>query len=586
MSIQLVDGRTALLVPFRLPAGRTRTDWAAGLLARRMPGGGDGEGTPMWTLCPDRPMEVLDLFPEFHDSLLAAHWSGAADSVDPEKGSIALKLDERLVERYTHAEIVTNNNEYEITLSGVDIVVGSHGVGVLVLRIDYGSHGDPRMAIRTLIAARHLHSEGGVCGWVFKREHGTLPQGRVPETDDEQGWLDTVGEFAGEVRSALHDGMPAGKPLEPVRLGTLANWLLLGAHEKPVELDPVAHGAAIRAGKDLPAQARIELTRFARHQSAFVLEGELSPEVQTRLLYHLGRAYKDDYLVPSESDALDVVLRPRRNRIIGVSREGAASISWMESGANEVLEVYQWPAKFLDFYLYLHIHVLSERIALSNCAYELARGAEKLGVLRTMPGNSEQAAMQMQELAGRVSRAFLRATGSDTGGSSEYQHFYRGLRQVHDSARVVDEVRQRLADLDSLGGGWSRAGETLLAHERFLEAFEMDREERRLDRQERQRDRKERDVERTVLEREPAEREGAMSRMVAMAGFFLIVFSLLHMIELLFPQFMRMVTREPVFGMTTLFIVGYLAWRVTRRMLPGLRRPAPSRDEPEPERAT
>ena len=151
-------------------------------------------------------------------------------------------------------------------------------------------------------------------------------------------------------------------------------WKIFGDNAK-------AALAAIRAGKDLPAQARIELTRFARHQSAFVLEGELSPEVQTRLLYHLGRAYKDDYLVPSESDALDVVLRPRRNRIIGVSREGAASISWMESGANEVLEVYQWPAKFLDFYLYLHIHVLSERIALSNCAYELARGAEKLGVL-------------------------------------------------------------------------------------------------------------------------------------------------------------------------------------------------------------
>ena len=385
MSIQLVDGRTALLIPFHLPEGMSRRRWAAGLLSRRQPVDSTGKpDAPMWHVSHDRPVEVLDLLPEFRDALLSTQWDGGAQGDDPGKGSICLKLDEEFVERYAACEVVTNNSEHELSLSGAEVFVHSHGVGVLVLRVDYGSHGDPRVAIRTLIAARHLHSEGGVRGWVFKKHHGALPQGQVAAGSND--WLDTMAGFSGELRAAMHDAVQTGEPLEPVRLGSFANWLLLVDGEAPEQLDPVVHGEAVRAGRALPPQSRIDLTRFAKHQSAFVLEGEPTPEVQTRLLFHLARAYKDDYLVPPEADEVDVVLRPRRNRVIGVTREGAASISWLEPGANEVLEVYQWPAKFLDFYLALHVHVLGERKALSESAYQLARGAEELGLLRLEPG--------------------------------------------------------------------------------------------------------------------------------------------------------------------------------------------------------
>jgi len=592
MSIQLVDGRTALLIPFRLPEGWSRKRWAAGLLARRLPIATPGAtAAPMWRLSHERAAEVLDLFPSFQDALLSSHWNGEADGADGDNGSIVLKLDPGLVERYAACEVVTNNSEHELSLAGVEVVVYPHRVGVLVLRVDYGSHGDPRVAIRTLIAARHLHSEGGVRGWVFKRHHGALPHGQL-KAEGHAEWAENVKRFAGEIRRALHDGVPAGEPLEPVRLGTLANWLLLTDGEAPERLDPVVHGEAVRAGQRLPSQARIDLTRFARHQSAFVLEGEPSTDVQTRLLYHLGRAYKDDYLVPHEADQLDVVLRPRRNRVVGISREGAASISWLEPSANEVLEVYQWPAKFLDFYLALHVHVLAERIALSSCAYELARGAEQLGTARAEGSTSSSAAAgTVEQLMSRVSATFLRATGNDTGGASEYQHFYRGLRQVHDSERVMEEVRQRLADMEVFGGGWTRAGETLLAHERFLEAFELDREERRLEREERKRDRALRDQERPVglssREREAtmsgglADRDPSMHRLVSLVAFFTIVFATLQVLGMVFPAYMRSVREDVVLGMSTLFIVAYLAWRLTRRVFPRLRRAAKPAAETE-----
>ena len=77
MSIQLVDGRTALLIPFRLPENQSRTRWAAGLLARVLPArDSGGDAIPMWSISEERPVEVLDLFPQFQDSLLSAHWSG------------------------------------------------------------------------------------------------------------------------------------------------------------------------------------------------------------------------------------------------------------------------------------------------------------------------------------------------------------------------------------------------------------------------------------------------------------------------------------------------------------------------------
>jgi glutaredoxin len=258
----------------------------------------------------------------------------------------------------------------------------------------------------------------GVCnGWGLKTSD---------MRDYSQNILD---EFRNVLGPDVFEAKFGGKPLS---LGALANWLVALPHENVANL---VH--------------RVDTPRHAIHHSTVVLNKEPSEEALNEYLFHLRRAFGQKNRPPANSaGVLGRVLVWRRNKYIGVSREGTVSMSWPIPGNDETyaFEVNYWHKKFQGLFLILALHVHGEKVVFEELSDLAATQAENLSI----DSNFEQMQRQrnrLRNLASVMTRYTVSMSSSDCGGTTEYSEFFISLREVYGIPELRDELSTELKDV-------------------------------------------------------------------------------------------------------------------------------------------
>lgn len=437
-----IVAKSALIVPFLFasdatddlpPAARARALTARGVTDRK------GKDLPFWSVVTGRSKQILELDPAFRslfsvrtDRLRLGGWTIEH-----------LRMPPTTMERFFgHARLARDNSgEIEVwaedfRIEAIDLVLFPLDVATLVIRIDWLAGGpiDLDAIAARLDATRHFRAEQ--LAWSF----GRLPEDKpeLPAKAREaaargaaarRAWFE---EIAGpQLGAALDGGARTG-------LDELARWLVAAAPED---------------------QCRIEFAsaRYTRHQTALAVDSAF-PDEQTlsRALFHTRRAATARYVAP-EGLGPDVVLSPRANRRIALSREGTVSISWPPAGvseeetaANVAFERDDWPLRFvggstLGIYLLLCLHVRGQHVALQRLAERSLRTAEALGSHESLEDEDRRG--ELVELARAVAQYSLTVASGDCGGVTEYSLFFRGMRGVLGVEHLLTETRAGVTDL-------------------------------------------------------------------------------------------------------------------------------------------
>ena len=438
---EVLASRTAIVIPFRKPSKLSPRAWQTAMLGRRIPSHRDtDEFRALWKIQNHGPEELNELDWGFQRNIRPQLHSG-----DSDQGSHWLVLENHFLQRYTDAGVVfgssKNHSIVPIKLTRIEVMLMNNDSGLLVIHIQL-----PESAIsevpKHLFALRHLHIEGRARGWVFLSSAHATAHGSAT-TNPSKAKRAYRASLGSTISAAFHDCVENSKALNPASLGAFANWLLLLDGESPDDVDPKSHREHYNAQGRIPSEGKVGLTRYAKHQSVFVLRTAPSVEAQEALLFRLRRAATDHYQMPR--DTVDRILRPRANRMIGISREGVASLSWLQPGVGDEFEIHQWPAKFVGIYLCLALHVLIERGGLATKADQLSDFmAEQPGHLDTCArGRLSKHIYQTMDLT-------VRMTGRDCGGPSEYRDFFCAMRDVYDIDSLLEELRNEVRDLSYL----------------------------------------------------------------------------------------------------------------------------------------
>jgi hypothetical protein len=219
-------------------------------------------------------------------------------------------------------------------------------------------------------------------------------------------------------------------------------------------------GALTTLAQEVEALLQGSPFRLAGRGSAWVhtsvlLEHAPPPEDLHEHLFRLRRAYDLDYPVPPQDPPGDRVFRPRRNRAVGISREGVAVLHWLGDGANEAFE-HSWPERFQGIYLLLALLIHAERRTLERLE-TMAAAAVDQAVRVMRPGNRAGAHAELirardhlKELAGRMVHFTASMSTDDCGGQTEIAELFSALRQVSGINERRQELRADLRDLLAL----------------------------------------------------------------------------------------------------------------------------------------
>lgn len=438
---------SALIVPFRWPdAGAAPASIAAQLEDRRWVRASGGAPEPLWEVARDKPNGVIEL----NRGLQALF--GAGDEVAAPWAWRRLRLASKARDLiFTKPALVRRQAGETVAIDGfavdkVELVIFPLGVGLLVLTVDWRLGGAAvGEVLERLHLARHVRFEGALAQWHLA----------PPASAAKLQKLADAGEAYEAHRACLGPVMHGARYLgEAVDLQTVASWLILGD-----------------AGTESSRAALFGGGRYAQHHTVVQLAGGPPSELDA-LMWRLRRGYNEAYRVPSVVVS-DVVMVPRSNRVIGVSREGTACVTWREEGSALAFES-DWHRRFLGVYLHLHLHAQGERLALERLAERVARqvldvrSAEDLGLSREA----------LRSLILDVVRYTSTLTSDDCGGLTEYVELFQAVRQVYRIEAQRAELRAEVAELSALADA---------AHRERVEAFaeEAERLERASDERER-----------------------------------------------------------------------------------------------------
>lgn len=377
------------------------------------PGEQDPEPEPRWLAQPDLP-DVLKGGPAFRD-LSPTIRAALAGSPGPRWLALGDVARARLFRRPRLGR--EGGRAWLAVDLRADLVVHAQGTALLVLSFGWGADDDGPLTLDDLVEAvflaRVAEADWRAPGW-------RLGEARVlgPRAD-----LAAV-EQARARRARFDPRVAASLEGEPIGLDDLARALV-----------PESTGLVL---------AR----RHAVVHSAVVLDAAPASDALRDAAWRLRRGYDATYLPPPDPTRDDVVLQPRANRLIGISRDGAASLSWT-SPARGGYERESWAARFTRLYLLLHLHVLAERGALSALAAEVQGRVGEVGASR----DPESARAARDALTGSVERLVQYSVAVSTeecGGLADHEAFYRALRTVHGIREQRAELRAEVAEVFGL----------------------------------------------------------------------------------------------------------------------------------------
>jgi len=339
-----LNARTALIIPFLYRTEHSNPFQFKDEISQRMFPTQFGN-VPLWQPFDISMKEVFDLRPHFRQVLGCREKNTAV----PERTWTAhrLTLNEAVRNELfakTKLFLVQNGNEtsFEAAFENFELHMYPRGASLLVIHINWNPPWKTDKGeyitvddLRSLIyVARYKKKIDGVCnGWGL--QHGDVG-------DYSQNLLEQLRNALGQ---DLFEARFCGKTLS---MGTLANWLVCLPGENC----------------EVPIQ-RVDTPRHAIHHSTVVLNKEPSEEALNEYLFHLRRSFgQKNRPPPNSAGVLGRVLVWRRNKYIGVSREGTVSMSWPIPGNDETyaFEVNYWHKKFQGLFLILALHVHGEKL--------------------------------------------------------------------------------------------------------------------------------------------------------------------------------------------------------------------------------
>ncbi|GMV43773.1 MAG: hypothetical protein AMXMBFR64_54890 [Myxococcales bacterium] len=501
----VIAARTTLVFAFQWDASaRTVAEWADLALSRRLPKRrADREPCPVWQGVDigKRAEQVHELSGSIRAMLGLTQGADAAPGVPESEGPsmrwLELHADARQV-LFSKAVLTDGKKAAPAArplVEGVELVVFPIGVGALLFRLDWQPRGAQRLPatrLRHLVhVARTVVAEDGTPGWRLDGAPAPLPDGSAPPHLD-PGAPEHVDALGPELVAALYGSAC-------VDLRTAATWLLM------LPGDPEGEG-----------KRRLGRSRYAFHQTAVVLDGAPDPGLATELLFHLRRGYDAEYAPPSDPGR-DVVLVPRANRMMGVAREGTASLSWVTDDANAPFETLDWPLRFTrGVYLVLALLVQAERGALSRLEELVAAQVAAVLRLKRPAGGADAAHADnvraardaLRTLAVDMVQYTLSMTPDDTGAITDYDDFFDALNSVYGVKEMQAAVRDDLREVVSLVEATYHELQEIRQHEEAVAQAERLQMEQR----ERDADARRREAERAADEARRLEGEARLKR--------------------------------------------------------------------------
>lgn len=403
---------------------------------------------PVWRLFnqDDVPFEAGDLNILFRQHLV---WNSKENYLDEKTWTCRrfVMTEEVRTNLFGRAKIhtVQHNEEssYHCAFTNVELLMFPMGCLIAVIHIDWMRNGDlltePRRSIsdvRTLLfVSKYRDKVPAVCnGWSFYDKSDDI----IPESVRK-----TLGED-------LFNARFAGSPIS---LKSIQKWIIRFTGNDTYNDDPMITVPVCKfiAKNQEAGMAISEYTRHAFHHSTVVLEQEITGEVLNEYLYHMKRAFGQKNRPPSETKTSTIgkILVWRKNRYIGISREGTVSISWPSSQTDKDFEVHNWHKKFQGIYFLLSLYVWGERMVFSELSDVAASQAEKLRLVDDENMNLEEIRHSrniMRHLATRMVRYTL-SMCSDVGGISEYSEFFTVMRQTFGIPDLRSELSNELKDV-------------------------------------------------------------------------------------------------------------------------------------------
>lgn len=292
----------------------------------------------------------------------------------------------------------------------VHVVVYPLGVAFCVFRVAWAGLRTLDDAVDVTFAARVARADRRSPGWTVS-------------APPPAGLSEAVREARLRAAAAFGPLAPALAG-EPVTLHELVVWLV-GPSLHPTRRDAVPH-------------------------TSVVLAEEPTAAALGRAAWRLRRGYGRDYVTPPpDAEGPDRTLRPRGNRLVAVSRDGAVAIGWPADGDSLAFETDAWPARFVGVWLLLHLQVLSERATLASLSEAVPQHVRALAAA----GSGDAARRARDDLARLVERMVHYSAAistEDCGGLGDQVEFYGALRGVNGIGAQRAELRAEIGELFGL----------------------------------------------------------------------------------------------------------------------------------------
>jgi hypothetical protein len=264
---------------------------------------------------------------------------------------------------------------FEATFTNIELLIFPMGCVIVVIHIDWMPDQSKKLSIsdvRTLLyVSKYRDKVSAVCnGWTFTD----------PSHDPSQSIPNIVKDSLGE------DLYNSRFESTAISLKNLQKWIIKFTDNDTFSDDPMyfspsyQHHLSHPHTPPEPGMSIFENTRHAFHHSTVVLEQEITGDVLNEYLYHMKRAFGQKNRPPSEAKLSTIgrILIWRKNRYIGISREGTVSVSWPSSQTDKDFEIHNWHKKFQGIYFLLSVYVWGERMVISELSDVAASQAEKL----------------------------------------------------------------------------------------------------------------------------------------------------------------------------------------------------------------
>jgi len=295
-----------------------------------------------------------------------------------------------------------------------------------------------------------------------------------PTIEELQTWL-FLSKFRHKV-AGVFDGWslndhPDAQPVSMRNIEQHSAYKVYGKHvlralffNKPSSLSHIGNFLLAKPGSDFdnPAQRLGRFSKRCYHHTLAVVEKKPASQKLKEHLFHLCRAFGQTNRPPPidldehQNHSTDVILHPRMNRYLALSREGTVSLSWTTEKNPELdFEIKKWAKQFFRVYLILATHVQGEKSVLlelsilsANAANFLKRLAHHQQQRRKL--NFEQVdklRAELSNLATLMTRYTLQMSTDECGGLSEYLEFFSSLRKIFDIRKQRLELSEEIDDV-------------------------------------------------------------------------------------------------------------------------------------------